>query len=533
LQSWVGSSFSGNRFLFATLASQRAHQLARGALPRVEQGHGSRSIPRLAMREVTEGLVPYWEPAGTEPTAQSPFVARREGELLVPASLVARGGLSVVIEDPASIMDLQAACLSNTVESLYQALSSGDSSSLWRTWQPPQLSIAREETGSDSDLLRAALGALRTVWEADGNRRNLVMTVTLARPGAETIEIEGSEPVLLAYPGSVALTIAGRLLKPVAWVVTLGTRGGFSADRKGDLIRADLRQRALAKANVLPLSRIEDLQPAAVRKATRLVVFIHGLFSTDVGTFDALIGRVQLLRPDAIVAGFSHNTLTAIENNALMLSRWLAKLVPLDANDDFKIALVGHSRGGLVARATAVKLFEADERWKDVIRGGVSFGTPHEGARLAEAPNEMAAAIAVLAVLDGAKSAASLVDILTYCASEKSLEGVEDLRPLAGTGSSRERFLKILGNNELKFGALKVMAFGGAVDADTVTARIISRSLGSVENDHVVERSSSTPALFSPDIVPTHCNHFGYFEQTDDNKRHLDQAARHVAQLLA
>ena len=92
--------------------------------------------------------------------------------------------------------------------------------------------------------------------------------------------------------------------------------------------------------------------------------------------------------------------------------------------------------------------------------------------------------------------------------------------------------MALLGNNELKFGSLDVLAFGGAVEADTVVSRIVNRALARVENDHIVEKSSSIPALFAPKVEPTQCNHFRHFEPTPDNKAHLDKAARHVVRLL-
>ena len=52
-----------SRFLFVDVAAQRAKQLRRGALPRVERQPGaSGKLERVAMQEVREGLIGYTLP---------------------------------------------------------------------------------------------------------------------------------------------------------------------------------------------------------------------------------------------------------------------------------------------------------------------------------------------------------------------------------------------------------------------------------------------------------------------------------------
>lgn len=49
-----------SRFLFVDVAAQRAKQLRRGALPRVQREAGaSRKLERLAMEEVRQGFILY------------------------------------------------------------------------------------------------------------------------------------------------------------------------------------------------------------------------------------------------------------------------------------------------------------------------------------------------------------------------------------------------------------------------------------------------------------------------------------------
>jgi DNA-directed RNA polymerase omega subunit len=55
-----------SRFLFVDVAAQRAKQLRRGALPRVQREAGaSRKLERLAMEEVRQGLILYSLPPTT------------------------------------------------------------------------------------------------------------------------------------------------------------------------------------------------------------------------------------------------------------------------------------------------------------------------------------------------------------------------------------------------------------------------------------------------------------------------------------
>lgn len=59
-----------SRFLFVDVAAQRAKQLRRGALPRLERGPASpHKLERVAMEEVRTGLIEYSLPPGLESAA--------------------------------------------------------------------------------------------------------------------------------------------------------------------------------------------------------------------------------------------------------------------------------------------------------------------------------------------------------------------------------------------------------------------------------------------------------------------------------
>jgi DNA-directed RNA polymerase subunit K/omega len=60
-----------SRFLFVDVAAQRAKQLRRGALPRLERGtvtHGHHKLERVAMEEVRTGVIHYTLPTNYEGT---------------------------------------------------------------------------------------------------------------------------------------------------------------------------------------------------------------------------------------------------------------------------------------------------------------------------------------------------------------------------------------------------------------------------------------------------------------------------------
>jgi DNA-directed RNA polymerase omega subunit len=57
-----------SRFLFVDVAAQRAKQLRRGALPRIEhQSSGPHKLERVAMEEVRSGAIQYTLPTPPEP----------------------------------------------------------------------------------------------------------------------------------------------------------------------------------------------------------------------------------------------------------------------------------------------------------------------------------------------------------------------------------------------------------------------------------------------------------------------------------
>ena len=63
-----------SRFLFVDVSAQRAKQLRRGALPRLERhgSHNPHKLERIAMEEVRSGLIDYSLPTRVELFGKAP-----------------------------------------------------------------------------------------------------------------------------------------------------------------------------------------------------------------------------------------------------------------------------------------------------------------------------------------------------------------------------------------------------------------------------------------------------------------------------
>ena len=118
----------------------------------------------------------------------------------------------------------------------------------------------------------------------------------------------------------------------------------------------------------------------AMPSADRLAVFIHGLGETEFAWGREPYGARL---PGWTPVYLRYNTGRAIADNGASL----AKL--LDTVDAREIALIGHSMGGLVARAAC----HHGGDWTERVRVTVSLGTPHLGAPLAQAVHHAGTAL--------------------------------------------------------------------------------------------------------------------------------------------
>ncbi len=81
------------------------------------------------------------------------------------------------------------------------------------------------------------------------------------------------------------------------------------------------------------------------------------------------------------------NTGLPIAENGVALAALLQRLVEAWPADVRRIALVGHSMGGLIARAASAVATDAAHPWTDLVSDVVCLGTPHLGAPLERVVN--------------------------------------------------------------------------------------------------------------------------------------------------
>jgi pimeloyl-ACP methyl ester carboxylesterase len=152
-----------------------------------------------------------------------------------------------------------------------------------------------------------------------------------------------------------------------------------------------------------PVSVRVDGRPAgheAFSDATpRLAVFAHGLMESE---FAWRLGEAapygERLRDEL---GFTpielrYNTGRHISENGLELAELLERLVQAWPVEVERIALIGHSMGGLVSRSACHQAAERGHAWVERVRHVISLGSPHMGAPLAQGVHWASAALHAL-----------------------------------------------------------------------------------------------------------------------------------------
>ena len=136
-----------------------------------------------------------------------------------------------------------------------------------------------------------------------------------------------------------------------------------------------------------------DVEPAALAEAFpeatgQLVVFLHGLCENEsywelhrdrTGTTYAAMLAERGWTPLLLRA----NTGLPLRENGAALTSLLQRVVDGWPVPVTRVALVGHSLGGLVMRAAAAVVSESEAPWADLVTDVVTLGTPHLGAPIA------------------------------------------------------------------------------------------------------------------------------------------------------
>lgn len=357
--------------------------------------------------------------------------------------------------------------------------------------------------------LRLSLALARTMWRQQRNDiDSLSLALMLPRPGSRAA-IETRRPALVLDHGSIRARVLAAGGKVRDFGVAL-----FPVARSKR--RANVVESLRDNTPGLRLPRLETVQPAHLDGKTSVIVFLHGLMSTDVGTFDEFVRGLKAadFGPSQLLVSWPHDTLEPIEANAEDLSVLIENKL---GKSSLPIAFVCHSRGGLVARRTAVELMEVDKgRWQSRLRALVTFGTPHDGAELAENGDELIGKLLLLYTVGQRGGLIPLVDALWSVKDHKKLAGVTDLRPRSGGGSFLRDLRKAEGRIAKKAGAvpLRLYAVGGNVKADGFGGLLSRRYFGGAAHDLIVTLASTTP-VSADQRAETTCDHFGYFSANE------------------
>lgn len=247
---------------------------------------------------------------------------------------------------------------------------------------------------------RLVLGTVREVHGA------------IARRAFGATRIVGSripESVHDAIAGSIYGGISGALKLSGGAARALAARGvGAPVDdsRLGRQVRAavngligdELRLVGDPQAITMSLRRDGVDVPATpwkVRQAYpdatgHLVVFVHGLCESEESWLSGRRERTTYAErisaeTQATAVSLRYNTGLHVSENGQHLDELLEQLIAAWPVAVHRITLVGHSMGGLVARAATNRATVAGHQWAQRVSDVVCLGTPHAGANLEKA----------------------------------------------------------------------------------------------------------------------------------------------------
>lgn len=166
--------------------------------------------------------------------------------------------------------------------------------------------------------------------------------------------------------------------------VSASVNGLFGDRLQAERPRLAIRMAVRAHGRDVPLTPA-DLAAAHPEAGGRVVVFLHGLCEDESrwrrgpGPTYAEALAEQGWTPVLLRA----NTGLSLRENGVALAALLQDLVEAWPVPVTRLALVGHSMGGLVIRAASVVATQATQPWTDVVSDVVTLGTPHLGAPLA------------------------------------------------------------------------------------------------------------------------------------------------------
>jgi pimeloyl-ACP methyl ester carboxylesterase len=181
--------------------------------------------------------------------------------------------------------------------------------------------------------------------------------------------------------------VGARIEESHAGRVLVAAVNGFLGDRlaeQGSDLAITMAVRAGHRDVATDRSSLAEAFPAATGD---VVVFLHGLAEPDTAWWSQAQERGGCYGDRLAEQGWTPvylraNTGLPIAENGVALASLLDDLVVSWPTAVRRIALVGHSMGGLVLRAACAVSTDAAQPWTDLVTDVVTLGTPHLGAPL-------------------------------------------------------------------------------------------------------------------------------------------------------
>lgn len=232
--------------------------------------------------------------------------------------------------------------------------------------RPVQL-VHDEVTRRVHGALRGSTALMGRVADAAIERRGLGQDLTLST----------------TRPGSAALAALGGLM-------------GDRLEREGSALHLPAAVRVGGEVVALDRESLRAVFPGATPWP---VIFLHGLMETEFswtlgagaqgGTYGTRLADELGCTPVYV----RYNSGRHVSENGRSVADLLESLASTWPVEVERLAIVGHSMGGLVGRSAAYQACERGDAWPRTVGHVVSLGTPHMGAPLEQAVHALSAAL--------------------------------------------------------------------------------------------------------------------------------------------
>lgn len=343
----------------------------------------------------------------------------------------------------------------------------------------------------------------------------------IADDALHVVRHKDSGCVQLVFPGDGAMAPASPTLAPQGWdwIVQASLRAGERMTQAMiDKIEAHSKPErllALSRGHGQPATP-QDLAAARGRK---VLLLVHGVFSSVQGAFGDLDLQPLLERYEGRVFGYDHWTIAKTpQQNALNL------LQRLPANAGWEVDILCHSRGGLVVRSLLT------EGMADIVRartgriakvGKVMFvAAANQGSPLA-APDDIKQFLNVAAMLASFSNGMALDVVIGLARIVVSLSFSRPSVQALASGSTLIQQLNQAGtllNAANSYYARANFDYGDSLLEHT--GALLSRTLLDGANDLVVPYNSVLLPQATPDA--THLLSFGSAEQKQNEVWHTE-----------